>query len=357
MSDYGLLDYPFDETPDFGETLVVAEGVKWLRMPLPFDLDHINLYLLDDGDGWVLVDTGLYTSMVRDLWDKVIETELEGKPIKRIIATHYHPDHIGCAGWLCERFDIPLWMTFKEFHLARMIVSDQRPNPPEEYLRFFRRAGMPEQGVELMKASGYGNFAKRVSEPPVGFHRLNEGDELEIGGRTWRILIGSGHSPEHACLYCEDEALLISGDQLLPRITANVSVYPTEPMNNPLKPWIESQHMFKTLREDTLILPAHNTPFKNIHQRADDVIAAHLRRLRALQTHCAEEPRSAAEGFPVLYRRKLKGTDYVMALGESLAHMHYLESLGVLERVDGMPIRFKTVGELDESIVLGREKG
>ena len=357
MSDQSPLEYPFDDTPGFGETRVVADGVKWLRMPLPFSLDHINLYLLDDGDGWVLIDTGLHTSMVRDLWDKVIANELDGKPIKRVVATHYHPDHIGCAGYLCKLLNVPLYMTYKEFHLARMIMADKRAAPPEEYLDFYRRAGMPEQGVQMMEEAGFGLFAKSVSDLPFGFHRISEGDELEIGNRTWRILIGSGHSPEHACLYCEQEHLLISGDQLLPKITANVSVYATEPMNNPLKAWIASQHMFKALPDETLVLPAHNDPFRGVKRRAEDVLGAHLRRLHALVAHCDEEPRSAAEGFPVLFRRKLKGADFVMALGESLAHMHYLENLGVLERIDSTPIRFKTVAKFDENIVLESETG
>lgn len=346
------LDYPFDEINNEGELFEVAEGIHWLRMPLPFSLDHINLYLIEDGDGWVLVDTGLASKKTKDLWEFHLENILKDKPITKIIVTHYHPDHVGLAGWLVEKTGAPLYMTRSEYLLTKTLLLDKQPHPPEDFVQFYGRAGVPEQALDQMRKSRFDNYERGVSPLPSSFVQLFEGQELTIGKRKWRIVIGSGHSPEHACLYCEEDKLLFSGDQVLPRITSNVSVYPTEPMADPLGNWLRSMHLMKTLDADTLVFPSHNKPFRKLHLRADQILASHLRRLRSVW-ELAETPKNAIHLFPVLFKRQLTGIDFIMGLGESLAHLHYLEQKGVMRRivVDGV-FHFEQIGELDPDHLL-----
>ncbi len=345
------LDYPFADIPEFGETREISEGIHWLTMPLPFSLKAINLYLFDDGDGWTILDSGLNTSMVRDYWDGVFDKLLDGKPVNRIVITHMHPDHSGLAGWLVERTGAPLHMTRAEFLMARTLLLEKSEKVPEEAMAFYKRAGFPPIALEAFAAHGYGNFSRAVWALPIGYRRMRHGDMLEFGGRKWRVITGSGHSPEHASLFCEDDKILISGDQLLPRITSNVSVYPVEPYGDPLGEWFASLYGLEHLPGDTLVLPSHNEPFRNVQQRTKDIRAAHIRRLVALVELCAE-PKTAVEGFPVLFRRKLTGMDYVMATGEAIAHMHYLEKRGHVERLsDGGIDRFRTIADFDPESV------
>lgn len=345
------LDYPFDGIPDAAQVLPVADGVFWLRMPLPFALNHINLYLLEDGDGWAIVDTGLNTSMVRDLWRQQFEGPMGGRPVKRIIVTHYHPDHLGCAGWLAGVTGAPIYMTRAEFLLARCLLLDVRDSTPHEALKFYAAAGLSDGKLEELKKRGWGNFAKAVHEVPLGYRRLVDGDVLEIGARRWQIVTGSGHSPEHACLYDADEGLLISGDQVLPRITSNISVYPTEPRANPLAWWIASLRKLKQLREDCLVLPAHNEPFRGLHDRLDALFNSHAQKLAGLAEFC-DEPRTVVEVFPALFKRRITGMEFFMALGESIAHTHYLEAKGVLAREsDSGAHRFRRVAPFSSELM------
>lgn len=346
------LEYPIEGIPEFGETIEVAEGILWLRMPLPFSLEAINLYLLDDGDGWTILDSGLNTSMVRGMWDGVFERELADKPVNQIVVTHYHPDHVGLAGWLAEKTGAPLVMSQAEIMLAKALLFDRRDEVPEAVLAFYKAAGFPDEALAQFAERGYGHYATAVWELPVGYRRMSEGDEIKAGGRTWRIVEGSGHSPEHACLFCEDEKILISGDQLLPKITSNVSVYPTEPEADPLANWFDSLAKLETLPEGTFVLPSHNEPFIGVHQRCEDIRAAHIRRLVSLTELCVEAPRCAVEAFPALFRRKLSGMDFIMAAGEALAHLKYLEVRGILERESEAGVdRFKTIAAFDPDSV------
>jgi glyoxylase-like metal-dependent hydrolase (beta-lactamase superfamily II) len=346
------LDYPFEEINNEGEIVEVTKGVHWLRMPLPFSLDHINLYLLEDGDGWAIVDTGVANTATKDLWEYHFNNILKGKPITKIIVTHFHPDHVGLAGWLHEKTDAPLYMSRSEFLLAKTLLLDKHPHPPEEFVQFYARAGVPEQALDEMRKSRFDNYERGVSMLPPSYLRLYDGQEITIGDRVWRIVVGSGHSPEHACLYNEADKLMLSGDQVLPRITSNVSVYPMEPMADPLGNWLRSMHLMKTLDADTFVLPSHNKPFKKLHLRADQILAAHLRRLRAVW-ELAETPKNAIHLFPVLFKRQLSGIDFIMGLGESLAHLHYLERKGVMKRltIDGV-FHFEQIGELNPDHLL-----
>jgi glyoxylase-like metal-dependent hydrolase (beta-lactamase superfamily II) len=325
------LFYPMGRwTPVPGALHEVAPGVFWLRMPLPFSLDHINLWVLDDGDSWTLVDTGLNAADCKDVWRGLLAGSLAGRPIGRVIVTHYHPDHLGLAGWLCYKTGAPLWITRTEYLLARVLTLDTADAPPDAVVDFYRRAGWPDEAVERLKTTSWGRFSRAVSRLPSGFRRMADGDVLHIGGRDWRVVVGRGHAPEHACLVSND-GLMISGDQVLPRITSNVSVYPTEPEADPLGDWLDSIEALRRLDADLFVLPAHNEPFRGLHVRLDQLADDHARKLSGLQAFLSE-PRTAFECFKVMFGRAIGPNDIMMATGETIAHLHYLERRGRARR-------------------------
>jgi glyoxylase-like metal-dependent hydrolase (beta-lactamase superfamily II) len=322
--------YAFDRRPETGESMRVAPGVFWLRMHLPFSLSHINLWLLEDGDGWSIVDSGVDVDECRDTWIRTLATRMHGQPVHRVLVTHLHPDHIGCAGWLAERCDAPLWMTRDEYLLARVLVADTGRPAPEEGDRFYRGAGFQQDQMAFYHEM-FGMFGRYVHALPESFHRLRDGDVIRIGAYEWEIIVGRGHSPEHACLYCAELNVLISGDQLLPTISSNVSVFPTEPDANPLADWLESLGRLKQrVPEDVLVLPAHGKPFHGAHGRLDDLVAEHVEGLDALAAFCIE-PRRAIDVFPALFRTKIDRNNLIMATGESVSHLNYLLNDGRLE--------------------------
>lgn len=326
------LTYPLGRwTPETGTMHAIAPGVYWIRMPLPFSLNHINLWVLDDGDAWVIVDTGLNMQVCREAWETLFAGPLSQKPVSRIIVTHYHPDHIGLAGWLTQRTGAPMLIARTEFLMARMLCADVRDQPPDDVVAFYRLAGWKQSWIDALLARGWGNFAKGVAPLPVGYQRIQEGDELTIGGHGWRIVTGTGHAPEHSCLLSQSLGLLISGDQVLPRITSNVSVYPTEPDGNPLKDWMDSLEMLKTLPADVLVLPSHNEPFVGLHIRCNQLLADHGSKLERLAAFL-DSPRAVVDCFEAIFGRKLSGEDAAMATGEAIAHLHYLVRNGLAVR-------------------------
>ncbi len=324
----GLLRYPFaDAKPEPGETLTVAPGVQWLRMPLPFSLNHINLWILDDGDGLALVDTGLRGEKTRTLWRQIID-EQNGKRPSRLLVTHMHPDHAGSGGWLCEHYNLTLHMTRLEYLTCRTLAADVAPPPPVA-TEHFRSAGMSENQLEAYAAM-FGSFGRGCDTLPASYRRLQAGETLTLGEERWQIIGGSGHSPEHACFYNANHNVLISGDQLLPTISSNVSVWPTEPQANPLDEWLRScQHLIDTLPEDVLVLPSHGRPFVGAHARARHLIAEHLDGLEKLRELC-QEPKRAIDVFPALFRAAVPKDEFVMATGEAVAHLNYLLAEGQL---------------------------
>jgi glyoxylase-like metal-dependent hydrolase (beta-lactamase superfamily II) len=325
------LDYPFGRwVPEGGTLFEVMQGIHWLRMPLPFGLDHINLWALEDEAGWAIVDTGVNLPGTRALWEALFAGPMAGRPVSRVIVTHYHPDHIGLAGWLCERWGVPLEIARTEYLLARTLTLDIRDAPPPEAVDFSVRAGWPPEAVEQLKGRGWGNFARIVSPLPAGFKRIRDGDVLRIGGREWQVVTGRGHAPEHSCLVAE--GVMISGDQVLPRITSNVSVYPTEPYADPLADWLESIERLRQLDPTLLVLPAHNEPFRGLHSRLDQLADDHAAKLSKLRAFCAA-PRTAFETFSTLFRKPIGEGDYGIATGEALAHLHWLEARGQVRRL------------------------
>jgi len=324
--------YEFEFQPDPGESMDILPGLKWLRLPLPYMLGHINVWLLRDRAGWAIVDTGIHTERTRSTWEKVFSAQLGNAPVSRVLVTHLHPDHAGCAGWLCKTLDVELYMTREEYLLCRILVSDTGLPAPQEGRRFYRAAGF---GEELMTryVEMFGGFGKVVAHLPQSYRRLYEGQQVRIGQTEWQVITGRGHSPEHACLYDPEQNLLISGDQVLPTISSNVSVFPTEPAANPLADWFDSLHRLKTLLPaDVLVLPSHGRPFRGVMSRLDALIEEHETGLEKLRRLC-RRPQRAVDVFPALFKSEITDSNLMMATGEAIAHLHYLLFAGELEMV------------------------
>ena len=327
---HDALRYPLDAVPETGQVLEVAPGLNWLRLPLPFQLDHINVWLLRDGDGWALVDTGIFTNTTREIWESVFERHLDDTALTRVLVTHLHPDHVGCAGWLASRFGVELWMPRDEYLLCRVLVADTGKPAPPEGLRFYHSAGFESEALERY-AAHFGAFGRVVAPLPPSFRRLHEGQTLRIGEQDWEVIIGRGHSPEHACLLCRELNLLIAGDQVLPTISSNVSVYPTEPAANPLRFWFESLEKLKRmLPADVLVLPAHGKPFTGAHDRLKWLTEDHREGLEALRKMC-REPRRAVDVFPALFKSRITERNLIMATGEAISHLNCLVERGEVQ--------------------------
>ena len=334
------LRYPCGPAPDAGCAKQVAPGVLWLRMPLPFALNHINLWAIADedaqGPGWAVVDTGTKTPEAIAAWRALIAADGPlaqaggSTRVTRVIATHMHPDHIGMAGWLTRKFQCRLWMTRLEYLTCRTLAADTGREAPEDAIRFYKQAGWTEEALDVYRAR-FGGFGKYLHALPDSFRRLSDGESFTVGAHTWRVIVGRGHSPEHACLLCEDLDLLISGDQVLPRISSNVSVFPTEPDADPLGDWMASlAHLRSTLGDQLLVLPAHGEPFHGLHARLDRLAAGHERGLTRLRRSLADSPKRAIDVFGALFARPIDGKGELlgMATGESLAHINHLVALG-----------------------------
>lgn len=321
-----VIAYPCGEVPLHGELREISPGVRWITMPLPGPLARINLWLIEDGVGHTLVDTGLRSEDTVAIWDGLLSGALKRQPIQRIICTHMHPDHVGLAGWLARRCGCRLWMTQLEYLDCRVLVSDTGRDAPDEAIAFYRRAGWDERSIDNYRVR-FGNFGKMTSRLPDSYRRLCDGETILIGDHAWEVVVGTGHTLEHACLYAASQKLFISGDQVLPRISSNVSVYPMEPEADPLGDWMASiDRLQQRIPDDVLVLPAHNEPFRGLHARLDQLRESHLRKLEKLQD-ALRTPRRVVDVFGVLFSRQapLRGTTQLsLATGESLAHLNYL---------------------------------
>jgi glyoxylase-like metal-dependent hydrolase (beta-lactamase superfamily II) len=335
--------YPCGEAPAPGEAKEIAPGVLWLRMPLPFDLSHINVWAIRDGDGWAIFDTGMHTPQALDAWRRICSDSgpLGGRKPTRVLATHMHPDHVGMAGWLTREFDCALWMTRAEYLTCRVLAADTGREAPLEGLRFYRRAGWDADGIESYR-SRFGRFGSMIAPLPESYRRVRDGDCIRIGEHDWHVVVGAGHSPEHACFFCPDLQLLISGDQVLPRISSNVSVFPTEPDENPLHDWLSSlDKLTQAIPDDVLVLPAHDDPFYGLHTRLARLASGHARQLDRLRRVLATGPRRAVDIFTTLFGLPISANTHVqqLATGESLAHLNYLMRRGeaiVSDDADGV---------------------
>ncbi|MCG6883329.1 MAG: MBL fold metallo-hydrolase [Silicimonas sp.] len=324
--------YPHETAPEFGVPVEVADGVMWLRLPLPMALDHVNIYALDDGDSWTLVDTGLAWPRGQAMLDAALEGPLGGKPVARVLVTHHHPDHIGLAGGFQAR-GAELLTTRTAYLMARMLSLDVQERPVPEALEFYRSAGAAPEVMEQRARERPFNFADVIAPLALGYTRITEGDRLRIGGRTWRVRIGHGHAPEHATLWSEDDDLILGGDQLLPSISPNLGVYPTEPGADPVADWLASCRAFQPLaREEHFVLPGHKLPFAGLPTRLEQMIENHISALDRLESHLAT-PAAAGDCFLPIFKRQIGGGEYGLALVEAVAHCQHLYLAGRARRV------------------------
>jgi glyoxylase-like metal-dependent hydrolase (beta-lactamase superfamily II) len=332
--DSGALDYPFGErVPGQGEIIALAPGIGWARISLPGSLGHINIWLLDEDDGSVtVVDTGMRLKECKDSWAALFAGLLAGRRVSRVIGTHFHPDHIGLAGWLCYKHGARLWMTRGEWLTVRMLAADARDAVPDEMRAFWRGAGWDETQIATASEGGWGRMARIIAPLPLGYRRIQDGEVIRIGARNWRVVVGSGHSPEHACLVNDADGIMIAGDQLLPKISSNVSLGITEPEGDPLGDWLASLDRLDTLDPDLLICPAHGEVFRGLTTRTGAMRDEHLERLNALADHIAHTPSRAVDVFHLLFRRVIDDSLRALATGEALAHLRHLECTGRAQR-------------------------
>lgn len=341
------LEYVYPEPPAPGQATAVAPGVWWLRMPLPFALDHINLWALEDDGGWTLVDCGLGTEATRVLWARLFDGPFGAGPVKRVIVTHCHPDHVGLAAWLCRDGLVP-WMTEAEFLHAHAVFHRTAGTSLAALSRWCRSHGLDAAALRTLE-SGDDPYRRGVPELPQAFRCIRDGEALAIGGRAWRVIVGRGHSPEHAALYCDALGVLIAGDMLLPRISTNVSVWPAQPDADPLGLFLDSLTALERLPPGTLVLPSHGLPFRGAARRVSELRGHHQSRLDKLASLCAA-PRNAAQLLPEIFNRPLDGHHLVFALGETIAHLNYLRHRDVIERVsDGGDLCFLRRGSVGAS--------
>ncbi len=328
------LTYPWGaRTPGAGETIRVASGVSWARIPMPGSLGHINTWLLDDHDGVMPVDTGMLLTLCSDAWKALFDGDLKDRPVTRVLCTHLHPDHIGLAGWLCKRSSVDLWMSRGEWLTARMLTSDARDEMPEAFITLQREAGWDEDNLTDMRANGWGRFGRMVFEMPVSYRRLQDGQILDLGSHRWDVVVGSGHSPEHACLWNQQDGVLISGDQVLPRISSNVSINVSEPEADPLGEWLSSIDMLlEKLPADLLVCPAHGEPFKGLHTRLVALRDEHHKRLDDVAAAAKAAPLRVVDTFKLLFNREIGGHNRELATGEAMAHLQRLELSGRVRR-------------------------
>ncbi|HVY07350.1 MAG TPA: MBL fold metallo-hydrolase [Burkholderiales bacterium] len=327
------MSFPFAEPPAAGTVREVLPGLYWLRMPLPFALNHINLWLLRDGKGWTAIDCGIALDETRSHWDEILAEMVGREGLTRVLVTHFHPDHFGNAGWLTARFGAPLWMTETEYLTAQAQYHQLPGFGSDATAALFSSHGL--DATRATAVSGRGNsYRKIVGEPPLRFTRMLDADEIAIGGNAWRVITGYGHSPEHAALYCDSLGVLISGDMLLPKISTNISVWPNKPESDPLKLFLRSIDRFSELPADTLVLPSHGLPFRGARQRVRMLHEHHRDRLAEVLDACAK-PSTAADLLPVLFRRELDTHQIFFAMGESIAHLNYLWLQNRIDRVKG----------------------
>ena len=336
------LHYPFADAPAPGETVEVAPGVRWLRMPMPFPPGHINLWLLEDDGRWAIVDSGLATDDTRALWARLLA---DYRP-SRLICTHFHHDHAGLAGELTRQHVIPFWMSSPEW-AELMRLSRQQSGDDAASRAFFLRHGLP--GGTLSEAVAAFSSEGFAGEPPAAYQAIADGDTLAIGQDRWQVLTGEGHSPGHALLYCAEKGVLIAGDQLLPKITPSVGLNAGNAAGDPLAGWLASMRSLQGLPADTLVLPSHQLPFVGVATRAAQISAYHQTQLARLAELGADEPLCAYTLARRLFSRLAGAVSELMAVSETLAHLRYLEARGRSRRqagADGVE-RWLTVPELE----------
>jgi glyoxylase-like metal-dependent hydrolase (beta-lactamase superfamily II) len=337
------LQFPVAEAPPFGQLTELAPGIQWLRLPLPYRLNHVNIYLIEDDDGWAVLDTGLGTDDCRAAWEGVLAGPFSGRRLSRMIVTHFHPDHVGLAGWLHERFGLQLSMPRPEYLYSLALQYAPGDLGAEMHRPFYRRHGLSEQVTDLVLSRGH-EYLRRTTGVPTTYHRIQHGDMLRIGGREFQVLTGGGHALEQAMLVCRSERLFFAADQVIARISPNVSVYAMEPDLDALGIYLNSLTTLRgAVAEDVLVLPGHGLPFAGLHTRIAELVTHHDERCRLIAESCRDQPLTVAELVPRLIPRELDAHQTGFAFGEVLAHVNHMLTQGrlLLERSADQTDRYR----------------
>lgn len=318
------ITFPYPDIPGPSQTLEIAPGILWVRMVLPFRLNHVNVYLLEEAGGYAVVDTGLGNTSTIEAWKALLDGPLQGKKITRLIATHCHPDHVGLAGWMAETFNTPLFMSMTEYLLCLSLHKDPGSLAADHYKHFYASNGLDAETVKLVMTQGHG-YLRIVTGLPATFTRLIAGETLDIGGRHFEVLTGGGHSPEQIMLYCDADNILLSADQVLSKISPNISVSAVDPHGDPLGIFLRSlRNLKRDMPHNVLVLPGHGVPFFGLHNRVDELIQHHEDRCGDLARACVDKPMSAAELVPVIFHRELDPHQMSFAFTEVMAHINYM---------------------------------
>ena len=339
------LTYPIPVAPPPGTVTDVAPGIRWLRLPLPYRLDHVNIYLIENEGGWTALDSGLGTDDCKAAWQAALAGPLKGQALKSLIVSHFHPDHVGLAGWLCEQYSLELTMPRPEY-LHTLLLQFAPGDYGEAVFRpFYQRHGLSAEATEIVLSRGH-EYLKRTTGVPASYHRIKHGDTLSVGARDFQVLTGGGHALEQAMLYRPSEKLFLAADQVIARISPNVSVHPMEPGLDALGIYLSSLRAIKSSVEpDVLVLPGHGLPFHGLHERVDELIDHHAARCGDIAVGCKDGPLSVAEIVPVLFTRPLDAHQTGFAFGEVLAHVNHMLGRGELrlETDAGGVDRYRTI--------------
>ncbi len=333
------IEFPFTDAPLPGEVLEVSSGIFWVRMPLPTLIDHVNVYILEGKEDLTVVDTGLNFDVCKNAWKEILGKLFKNKPVRNIIVTHHHPDHVGLVGWFKRNYSSEVFSSRTSWLMARMLYLDKQLKPSAQAIDFWRKAGMDEENLTKRKTTKPFNYADVVSSIPLGFQNLLPKQELILGDQRWRVEYGNGHAPDHITLWGVDKPVVIAGDQIIPGISPNLGVYPTEPFLDTASLWIKTCKEYQKLAlSEHLVLPGHKLPFFGLRTRLAQLIQNHEGILSRIEKALNEESCTAVELFAPVYNRIIGTTEYGLALAETLGHLNYFRSLGRLswiERDDG----------------------
>jgi glyoxylase-like metal-dependent hydrolase (beta-lactamase superfamily II) len=349
----GAFDARFAQPPAPGTAREIAPGMLWGRLSLPFSLNHVNVYAIEDGDGWAIVDVGICSEDVASQWIELLNGPLAGRPVTKLIITHHHPDHMGMLGWFAERYDAPLYMSRAEFLTGHFFQHNPEASKGDDYREVYLSHGMPRELFDQVMTVGH-NYQTMSSGIPSHYIRVSAGDVVSVGARRFMVLTGGGHSIEQVMLYCAEERIFIAADQLLPRISPNIGITAIEPTANPLRDYLESlTALERALPDKTLVLPGHDWPFRNPHARIDSISRHHRDRCDAIAAACSPRPLSAFDMIPAVFPRALDVHQVSFAHAETIAHAAYLSGLGVLEegRDGNGIIRWRTVNAPSKRIL------
>ncbi len=338
--------------PAHGEVVELEHGLQWIRLPVPGYLDHINVWLAPGNHGgWWLVDTGLGLPVVREAWQPLLARYGLATSLRGILVTHHHPDHFGMASWLADYGGVSVTMSIDAFAAGARVFQDAHA----ERIPVFGK----QWGVDyprLLQDARAGHVLRSVvgGLPPLATP-LADGDSFTATALPFAVSLHDGHAEGHACLHAAAAGVFIAGDELLPTISSNVSLYPQGGLDDPMGSHLVSLRRLRELPASTLVLPAHGRPFRGAHARLDALEAEHADRFDQL-LEFASAPRTAIDFANCLFgHRPLEGMNLLLATGETLAHVRYLLGTGALLRLSAAdePIEKALEGRLSAYLGAG----